>query len=119
MMILKVQWRRWEQVRTSEGAEPEALVDEFNRFIECDEVTAHGRVEPDDVERAMEAWGAETYESMLHEHHWQTSDNRNGGSSLAGGRLLALKHEGKPTRWIVATAAWLMSLNGDTIERLV
>lgn len=92
---------------------PSTLDDESTHFYPCDSVVAHGAIRGNEVSSQMLHWGCSDYTVML-------SDNfqADGSAVQVDGRLIEYTYD-RVARWVIASSAWLLGPNGQTIERLV
>ena len=105
MYTLKIKWYRTE-------GEHAQTVDESTLFIPADTVTVHGEVTKDDE---MKHWPEGSFQDYRVVHHPYAEDNE--GISFFVGRLINVVHNNVHTTYL-ATHAWLLGPNGDTIERI-
>lgn len=97
MYTLKIKWMRYENGE---------VVDETTLFISADQVRTHGEITSIDQ---MDSWKEGSYldysiKGEPGQVHW-------------GCRLIVVEKDGKETYYL-ASIAWLLGANGQTIERL-
>lgn len=102
MYTLKIKW--WRTAPSKEVSHVNEIVDETTLFIPADEVRVHSIITSDND---MTSWQEGDYQDY----------RVTGPDSRCEGRLINVHRNGKES-WYIATNAWLMGPNGDTIERL-
>jgi len=123
MYTLKVRWTIFEAKHESRDTpyNPD-VVEELVEFTPARQVTVHGEIPhyyESDHEHppTMGAWEAGTFVNYLdvtrHDYGKASEQMRHAG------RLLAYVDEDGRTKWLLASAAWLLGERGGTIERLV
>lgn len=101
MLTLKIKWMRYEGGKA---------VDETTLFIPADEVAAHGQI--DSLEQ-MKAWSSSDFKDYSIK-----SGNRDVNDDIMTSRIIAVVVKDEPTVWYLATQAWVLGPNGQTIERI-
>ena len=123
MYTLKIYWTRHETVDGICG-----VADETTLFIPAHEVRVHGYIDAGTREQKMRAWdegeaGYFNYLSVIG-NETKTSVDDFGGEVTSrvetenGGRLIKVVRPGGKQEWYLASNAWLLAPNGDTIERV-
>jgi hypothetical protein len=118
MYTLKIKWTRHDRV----GDGLAVVVDEADIFIAADRVRAGGLIRGDDrhgVNDGMKAWAPDQFEDYLCVVylHDAKDDSKDSSVIYNDGRLIEVRN-GSTTTWFLASHAWLLGPNGDTIERL-
>lgn len=113
MYTLKINWRRWEKVGDVLGQ-----ADETTLFVPAVEVRVHREIETGQRAEAMRAWD----ENGCGYFNYLSSTTITTGGCIEsredGGRLIEVIMPDGDTRWYLASLAWLLGPNGDTIERI-
>jgi hypothetical protein len=123
MYTLKIYWTRYETVDGIGG-----VADETTLFIPASEVRVHGHIDAGTREQKMKAWdegeaGYFNYLSVVGVETTTKVDDHGGEVTSRvenedGGRLIhVIRLDGKQ-EWYLASHAWLLGPNGDTIERV-
>lgn len=124
MYTLKIRWNRFERKTISVGRKPDeaqrvdSLEDETTLFIPAEEVRVHGAIDAGTREDVMKSWdengsGYYNYLSVTVDATEDTCTTREDG-----GRLIQVIRPSGEEQWYLATLAWLLGPNGDTIERV-
>jgi hypothetical protein len=113
---LKIRWTRF---APNDDGQVE-LADESTLFIPARTVTAHGFIKADKRESDMKHWTEGEDGGYMNYLSCGTHGNgeHKGKQYEDGGRLIQVITPEGNYRWYLATAAWLLGENGDTIERV-
>jgi hypothetical protein len=113
MYTLKIYWHRHVTDEKNVGG----IADETTLFIPADEVHVQGVIV--DPETEMSTWPSGSYFDYLHEADRvdNTRDAQVSTRTKQAGRLIEVIRSNKST-WYLASSAWLLGPNGDTIERV-
>lgn len=112
MYTLKIRWVRHEKDAESGVV---GVIDETTLFISAVEVRVHRFIAASEREQAMKSWdqaGAEYLNYLC-----RVDLEGDAGYEDAGRLIQVVKVEGDD-EWYLATHAWLLGPNGDTIERI-
>lgn len=104
MFTLKIRWMRYER------GEGNLLVtaDETTLFVPADEVKVHGIVTSMDQ---MKSWGSGDFLD------YAVRDND--PDAFFSARIIEVNRKNDPTVWYLASHAWVLGPDGQTIERVV
>lgn len=98
----------------------DSLEDETTLFIEAKEVRVHGFIEAGTRETVMKAWDVDTndngYWCYLNTTTVETDNTAE--THEDGGRLIQVIKSDGEDQWYLASLAWLLGPNGNTIERV-
>ncbi len=110
MYTLKIRWTR--QERSDDGIV--GVVDESTLFLPARTITVHAFIAVGERESVMKAWedSSDSYFDYLNR-----VDLGDSGYQDAGRLIHLVTPEGQD-EWYLATQAWLLGPNGDTIERI-
>lgn len=113
MYTLKINWRRYERV---EGVVGEA--DETTLFVPATEVRVHRLIEAGKRPEAMRTWDENGHGYFNYLTVTTVLKDGEADQREDGGRLIEVLMPDGDTRWYLASLAWLLGPNGDTIERV-
>jgi hypothetical protein len=106
VLTLKIKWMRYEKADPSKEHSLIGTADETTLFIECDEVRVHGVIISMD---AMKAWDSGDYM----DYAVREVDS----PEIHESRLIEVIRSEKSS-WYLASHAWILGSNGQTIERV-
>ena len=108
---LKIKWTR--HGTSDDGID--GVQDEMTLFLPADEVRVHAFVPAGERKNVMKHW-----DERLAADQWAAGYFNHlcvGPSGEDGGRLICRVLDGNQS-WHLATSAWVLGPNGDTIERI-
>lgn len=105
MYTLKIKWFRYD---FEDGGK---CVDQTTLFIPADEVRVHGEITADTQMRAWEDGDFQDYKTI------SGLEDGCADKPIYNARLICVIRDNK-TLWYLASFAWLLGVDGKTIERL-
>jgi len=102
--------------RSTEPKGPLELLDENTLFVGADQVHVFSLLSGETWEEKMSAWEIDSYTNKLCIVNYDHGET--GEIVYSAGRLIQVEKNGEQS-WFLASKAWLLGPNGDTIERLI
>lgn len=119
---LKIRWSIFEEVADPLGrpGPTTSLAEEAVMFVPAALVTVRAWIpayeqKPDVKPPTMESWQNDSYQNYLDVHRDEMND---GATRRLAGRLIEVIDDNNVYTWYLASFAWLLGPNGQTIERI-